>query len=355
MADTIFAPASAPGRAGVSVIRISGDAALDAARALAGTLPPPRHAGLRRLRDTQTGDLLDAGLVVTFPGPGSFTGEDCAELHVHGSVAVIRSVCTALSAIPGLRPAEPGEFTRRAFTRGRLDLSQVEALGDLIAAETEAQHRQAMAALDGRVGRLSARWAEVLLEALAHVEATIDFADEDLPAGILAAMGERLSVVAEEMRRELKASGVAERIREGFEVAIVGRPNAGKSTLLNAIAGREAALVSELPGTTRDVLEVRLELSGLPVTLLDTAGIRDGAGRVETLGIDRARQRAASADLRLYLVETVGEVGTLGVAKREGDLVMLAKADLRDDGVGVSGLTGQGIEWYAGGDRRVPP
>lgn len=344
MADTIFARASGPGRAGVAVIRISGTAAFSAGRALAGGLPDPRTAALRVLRHPTRGDVLDEAVVIAFPGPGSFTGEDSVELQVHGSVAVVASVSSALAGIPGLRRAEPGEFTRRALANGRLDLAQVEALGDLIAAETAAQQRQALAALRGRVGRLVEAWKPALLRALALVEASIDFADDDLPPDVLVAVRAELAVLVAEMKRELGGSRVAERLRSGFEVAIVGPPNVGKSTLFNALAGREAALVSAAPGTTRDVIEVRLDLEGLPLTVLDTAGIRDAAGEIEALGIERARARAEAADVRIFLVGSAAEVDALDVPSQPGDLVIRGKADLDPDAGGVSGLTGQGIE-----------
>ncbi len=310
--ETIFALASGGGRAGVAVIRISGIGALEAARQLAGTLPEARRAAVRRLRDPRSGETLDSGLVVTFPGPGSFTGEDCVELHVHGSVAVVRSVSAALDRLPGVRQAEPGEFTRRAFENGRLDLAQIEGLGDLVVAETAAQQRQAIAAMQGRVGQLAGEWRAVLLRALALVEASIDFADEDLPADVLAPVIGAVDGVLASMRQEIAGSQVAERLRDGFVVALVGPPNSGKSTLLNRLAGRDAALTSEVAGTTRDVIEVRLDLGGLPVTVLDMAGLRETENVVEGLGIARARVRAEAADVRVFLVSELWRSSGLG-------------------------------------------
>lgn len=344
MPETIFALASGAGKAGVAVIRISGPQAFEAAAALGGPLPPPRQAGLRTLRDPETGEILDDGLVLGFRGPASFTGEDTVELQLHGSVAVVRTVTGALAGLRGLRRAAPGEFTRRALTNGRLDLAQVEALGDLVAAETAAQQRQAIAALHGRVGRRAEDWKRRIVEALAHVEAAIDFADEELPDDVVERASGSVAQIVAEMRAEVVGSRVAERLREGFEVAIVGPPNVGKSSLLNAIAGREAALTADTPGTTRDVIEVRLELDGLPVTLLDTAGIRAAEGDVESRGILRARERAELADLRLFLVEDTADLAGLGVVRADGDVVALAKGDLRPGPGRVSGLTGVGID-----------
>lgn len=344
MAETIFAQATGVGRAGVAVIRISGDRAFDAATALAGSLPEPRHAGLRVLRDPATREILDEALVLTFPGPGSFTGEDVVELHVHGSVAVGRALSAALAALPGVRKAEPGEFTRRALLNGRLDLAQVEALGDLVEAETAAQQRQAIAALRGRVGRLVEGWRTTLTRALALVEASIDFADEELSPDIVTSVVEAVDAALAEMEREVAGSAIAERVRAGFEVAIIGRPNVGKSTLLNALAGREAALTSSTPGTTRDVIEVRMDLEGLPLTVLDTAGLRDAGEEIEVAGIDRARERAAAADVRVFLVSCADDAETLGVARRAGDLVVLCKGDLDPRPGAVSGKTGLGID-----------
>jgi tRNA modification GTPase len=252
----------------------------------------------------------------------------------------------ALGTIEGLRLAEPGEFTQRALLNARLDLSQVEGLGDLLAAETMAQQRQALRLMDGAVSRLATGWESKLLRALAFVEASIDFADEELPRDLLDQVRGILGEVHVAMQHEVDGGRIAERLRDGFEVALVGRPNVGKSTLLNALARREAALTSEVAGTTRDVLEVRMDLEGVPLTLLDMAGMRRASGRVETLGVARARERAAKADLRVFLVNNPSDAERLGVAREEDDIVVLAKADLRDTGdmPAVSGLTGQGIE-----------
>lgn len=346
MAETIFAQATPPGRSGIAVIRISGPRAADAAAALGAGATPLRQAVLRRLVDPRDGRPLDDALVLRFAAPASFTGEDIVELHLHGGPAVCRSVVDALRAAPGLRPAEPGEFTRQALRNGRLDLAQVEGLGDLLAAETAAQSRRALELMDGRLSRLAEGWRAALVEALALIEAALDFSDEDLPGDPAGETVSGLAAIAAEMRREIAGSAVAERLRLGFEVALVGAPNVGKSTLLNAMAGREAAITSEFAGTTRDPIEVRMEARGLPITLVDTAGLRDPGDPVEAIGVDRARRRAVDADLRVFLVDRPDEVAGLGIARRDGDVVALAKADLLRgrQGLAVSGRTGEGVE-----------
>lgn len=338
--DTIFAEASAHGRAGISVIRISGPDAFGAAEALVGPLPAERRAGLRRV--VWNGVEIDEGLVLRFGTGASFTGEPVVEFQLHGSLAVVGAVLAALAAQPGLRPAEAGEFTRRALENGRLDLAQVEGLADLIDAETEGQRRQALLVLRGEVGRRAEGWRKRLIRAAALIEATIDFADEDVPVDVSPEVLELIGAVTAELRAELAGYGAAERIRSGFEVAIVGRPNAGKSTLLNALAGRDAAITSEHAGTTRDVIEVRMDLSGLPVTVLDTAGLREADDVVERIGVDRGVERARAADLRVFLVD--GEDIPL-LTPQPGDLVVRGKADLADaaQGLAVSGKTGKGI------------
>lgn len=345
MGDTIFAQATAPGRAGVAIVRISGPRAVAASEALAGAPGGARHATLRWLSDRATGERIDQALVLCFPAPRSFTGEDVVELHLHGSTAVCRAVLASLAALDGLRMAEPGEFTRRALINGRIDLSQVEGLGDLLAAETSMQRKQALRLMDGAVSRLAQDWRERLVRALAFVEASIDFADEELPAGVLDEVRAGIVATIAAMQQEIAAGHVAERIRDGFEVAIVGRPNAGKSTLLNALARRDVALTSKVAGTTRDVIEVRMDLGGIAITLLDMAGLRERGGRVEALGVARARARAAAADLRVFLVASAAEADRLGVDRQADDIVVRAKADLRGAGAdGVSGTTGQGVE-----------
>ncbi len=338
--ETIYALATARGKAGLGVIRLSGPRACAAASVLCGSLPPVRQAGLRRLRDSD-GNSLDDALVIWFQSGASFTGEEVAELHCHGSRAIISAVLRALSGIAGLRLAEPGEFTRRALENERLDLAQVEGLSDLIEAETEMQRRQALRVLEGAIGKRAETWRADLVRAAALLEATIDFVDEDVPVDVAPEVLDLLDRVRSELEREAAGVAVAERIRDGFEVAIVGAPNVGKSTLLNALAGREAAITSEHAGTTRDVIEVRMDLGGLPVTVLDTAGLREAGDAVEEIGIDRAKQRAGAADLRVFLLDETGS--TVGLEPGPDDIVIRGKADLLADGSGVSGKTGQGI------------
>jgi tRNA modification GTPase len=334
--DTIYALASARGKAGVAVLRLSGPGSHAAIQTLCGDLPKARRATLRRI--VHDGTELDQALVLIFHQGESFTGEASAELHLHGSVAVVQSVMRALSTMDGFRLAEPGEFTRRALENGRLDLAQVEGLADLIDAETEAQRRQALRVLTGVIGQRAEVWRAKLIRAAALIEATIDFVDEDVPVDVTPEVLSLTQDVLRDLQREAAGSQAAERIRDGFEVAIVGAPNAGKSTLLNALAGREAAITSEFAGTTRDVIEVRMDISGFAVTLLDTAGLRQTADPVEQIGIQRALTRAKSADLRVFL--DTGEV-VPGIEPVDGDIVLSGKADLT--GYGVSGKTGQGV------------
>lgn len=338
--DTIFALSTAPGKAGVAVIRISGPLACQAAQMLCGTLPKPRQAGLRHLTDAD-GLPLDQVLVLVFEKDHSFTGEEIVELQCHGSPAIVSAVLDSLGNLPDLRHAEAGEFTRRALENGQLDLAQVEGLADLIEAETEAQRRQALRVFSGELGSKAEGWRRDLIRAAALLEATIDFADEDVPVDVSPEVSDLISGVQRSLQHEIAGVQSAERIRQGFEVAIVGAPNVGKSTLLNALAGREAAITSEHAGTTRDVIEVRMDLKGLPVTILDTAGLRETDDAVETIGIDRARQRAMQADLRVFLVETTQDID---IKEEKDDLVVFAKGDLRDDPHNaVSGVTGLGV------------
>lgn len=340
--DTIYALATARGRSGLAVIRVSGPQAFAAGLALCGRLPEPRVAGLRRL--TWAGQLLDEALVVTFVRGESFTGEDVVEFQVHGGPAVIGAVLRALSAQPGLRLADAGEFTRRALENGTLDLTQVEGLADLIDAETEAQRRQAMRVLSGAIGARVEGWRQSLVRAAALLEATIDFADEDVPVDVTPEVLSLIDGLLADLRHEVDGVAAAERIRDGFEVAIVGAPNAGKSTLLNQLAGREAAITSEIAGTTRDVIEVRMDIDGLAVTFLDTAGLRDTSDPLERAGIERALARARAADLRIFLRGEGDATALLDAAP--GDLIVEGKADQRgmlENRLAVSGLTGVGV------------
>ncbi|EEW24892.1 tRNA uridine-5-carboxymethylaminomethyl(34) synthesis GTPase MnmE [Rhodobacter ferrooxidans] len=338
--DTIYALASARGKAGVAVVRLSGPQAFAAVQALAGPLPDLRRVGLRRL--VWQGVELDQALVLLFGDGASFTGEAVAELHLHGSTAVVSAVLRALSEQNGLRLAMPGEFTRRALENGCLDLAQIEGLADLIDAETESQRRQALRVLSGAVGKIAQGWRHDLIRAAALLEATIDFADEDVPLDVTPEVCVLLDGLLAALRREIDGSRIAERIRDGFEVAILGAPNVGKSTLLNTLAGREAAITSEIAGTTRDVIEVRMDLGGLPVTLLDTAGLRETLDQVEGIGIQRALARAADADLRVFLLED--GIDLPGIVPGPDDILVGGKADIRGgDGLRVSGKTGEGI------------
>jgi tRNA modification GTPase len=327
MSDTVFAPATAPGRAAVAVVRLSGPRAGEALSALAGRRPAPRRAAVRKLKDA-VGRVLDEALVLWMPGPASYTGEDSAELHLHGGPAVVAGVLEALAGL-GLRLAEPGEFTRRAFENGRLDLAQAEGVADLIEAETEAQRRQALDQLDGALGRAREAWRSDLVEALALFEAAVDFPDEDLPEDVAARARPAIERLLTALKSALEGVERAERVRDGYAIALIGAPNAGKSTLLNALSRREAAIVTATPGTTRDVIEVTLQLAGYKVILADTAGLRDTLDEVEAEGVRRARRRAEAADLRLWVVDGAGvEASPAPDALRPGDLCLVAKADL---------------------------
>ena len=336
MTDTIFAPATAAGRAAVAVVRLSGPGTKAAVKALAGDLPSARRASVRRLRDA-AGAPIDEALVLWFPSPGSYTGEDAAELHVHGGQAVISAVLRALSA-QGLRLAEPGEFTRRAFENGKLDLAQAEGVADLVEAETDAQRRQALEQLGGRLSEVQGRWREALTGALAMFEAAVDFPDEEVPADVAG----RARPILEGLIVELDAAAAdavrGERVREGFRVALLGAPNAGKSTLLNALTKRDAAIVTAMPGTTRDIIEVPLVLGGYKVIVADTAGIRATEDEIEAEGVRRAEAWGMSADLRIWLVDGLGDPRpTVPDSVRIGDLILLTKRDL---GEGHPGLPG---------------
>ena len=316
--DTIFALSSGRPPAAIAVVRISGPRAGATLQALMGRVPEPRKAVLARLRDPVHGEVIDEALALWFPGPNSETGEDTAELQVHGGRAVIAAVLGVLGRIEGLRLAEAGEFTRRAFENGRLDLTAVEGLADLIGAETEAQRRQAYRQLKGFLGGRAENWRGRLIEALALVDARIDFSDEaDVPADLVGPALHAAQLLRSEIAETLGSASHGERLRDGLVVAIAGPPNAGKSTLLNRIARREAAIVSPVPGTTRDVIEVHLDLDGYPVTLLDTAGIRDSDDPVEQEGVRRAKQRAGEADLLLW-VEDARAVSRLGGSEALG-------------------------------------
>jgi len=301
--DTIFALASGKGRAGIAVIRLSGPAAGAALKSLINNnLPIPRQAKRTSLVNCQ-GDVLDDGLVLWFPAPASFTGEDVVELHVHGGTAVINVLQEALSALPGLRPAEPGEFSRRAFENGKMDLTAAEGLADLIEAETEAQRKQARRQSRGELGRLYDCWREGLIRAQALSEADIDFSDEDIPDDLAGEARFIATQMAKEIAGHLDDAHRGERLRAGLYLAIIGPPNAGKSSLLNRLAKRDAAIVSDIAGTTRDIIDVHLDLGGYPVIAADTAGLREAGDSIETEGVRRARERAKDADMKLAMFD----------------------------------------------------
>jgi tRNA modification GTPase len=348
--DIIHALASGSPPSGIAVIRLSGDGSLELVRGLTGTaLPPARNAGLRDLYMPGTRQLLDRALLLVFPGPNSFTGEDVAEIHCHGSPAVVAAVQQALARL-GSRPAEAGEFTRRAFLSGRIDLTQAEALADLVSAETDAQRDQALANAGGRLRTLAEQWRETLIGLMAELEAGLDFADEGDVAG-LAEILPGLAPLIGAIETALASAPMGERIRHGLTIAITGPPNAGKSSLLNALARREVAIVTPHAGTTRDVLEVHMDLAGRPVTLLDTAGLRDTDDPVEAEGIARARARAAAADLRLDLGEKGNIVNRID---ETGDA-----PGLRGGRLHISARTGAGLaeleQWLTDWARRQLP
>lgn len=330
--ETIYALASAPGRAGVAVWRISGPCAGPALVALTRqALPAPRQASRRAFYGPEPDGLIDRGLALWFPAPHSFTGEDVAELQLHGGRAVAQAIGAALAMQPGLRLAEPGEFTRRAFEHDKLDLTEAEAIADLVDAETGAQLRQALRQLDGALGRLYEDWRTRLLRALAHLEASIDFADEDLPPDLAGARLAGLEGLRREIAAHLDDARRGERVRNGFYIAILGPPNAGKSSLLNLLAQRDAAIVAATAGTTRDVIEVQLDLGGYPVTVADTAGLRATTDGIESEGVRRAQAHAAQADLKLLLFEATAwpALDPLTLALRdERSLIVLNKTDL---------------------------
>jgi tRNA modification GTPase len=341
MMETIFALCTAPGKAGVAVVRVSGPLAWDACIKLCGPVPEPRKLSLRVIRDHR-GKPLDEALVVCFEQEKSFTGENICEFQLHGSTAVVAAVLFELGNCTGLKIAEAGEFTRQALENGRLDLAQVEGLADLIEAETEVQRQQAQRVLAGSIGQLAKTWRVDLIKAAALIEATIDFVDEDVPVDVVPEVVALVQKTLTALKSEVAGVTIAERLREGFEVAIVGPPNVGKSTLLNALAGRDAAITSEYAGTTRDVVEVRMDIDGLPVVIIDTAGIRDTSEPIEQIGISRAKQRASLADMRIFLG---ADAKNLGIEKRKGDLSIKPKADFAKlDHDAVSGLTGLGVE-----------
>lgn len=338
--DAIFAQATASGRAGVSIIRLSGRQAFDIASKFCN-IPTCGRLALRSIKDPN-GDLIDRALVLCFDHGASFTGERVVEFHVHGGLATVSKLLAELSKSDGCRLALPGEFTRRALENGNLDLNQVEALSDLIEAETELQRKQAMQMLDGHFSEAGRIWKEKLLRAVALLEASIDFSDDEIPADLHIEVRSIVEVTASSIMAVLERSVMASKIRQGFTVAIIGAPNVGKSTLLNSIAGRDVAITSDIAGTTRDVIEVRIDLNGLPVTFMDTAGLRETSDYIEKLGISMSYKRSEAADVRVFLVDS--EEDELLISKEPGDIVVQSKADTRDvSGLAVSGKTGKGV------------
>lgn len=328
--DTIFALSSGHGKSGVAVVRLSGDRTRELLGALTGKPDPePRLAVLKTLRNPETREPIDRGLVLFFAGPASFTGEDVAEFHLHGSRAVLGELFEYLGQAEGVRAAEPGEFSRRAFYNGKMDLTEVEGFGDLIDAETRAQKNQALVQAGGALARGYDRWRAALVKASALVEADIDFADQDLPEDLWKQAGPGIKVVAGEIAEHLADGHRGERLRGGYRVAILGAPNVGKSSLINLLARRDVAIVSDEPGTTRDVVEVHLDLGGFPVIIMDTAGLRESAGSVESEGIRRALKSAEEADLRVWMADsgTWPEAGEACKDRHHGDLLVWNKAD----------------------------
>lgn len=345
MTDTLFALATPPGRGAIAVIRLSGPGVAAALEGLGAGMPEPRRASLRTLR--RGDEVLDQALILRFVAPHSYTGEDAAELHLHGGRAVVEAVSAALLDL-GLRPAEPGEFTRRAFQNGRMDLTRAEAVADLIDAETAAQARQALGQLDGALARTYAGFRARLLRALALVEAEIDFPDEDVPDQLAQQAGPELDALTAALDAALADAGRGERVRDGYRVVLIGETNAGKSALFNALVEREAAIVTAIPGTTRDVLDAELEIGGYRVRLSDTAGLRDSDDPVEAEGVRRARARAEAADLRIWVRGPGDPEGDSAAYVRPDDLVVFSKADLgtplAGPGLAVSAATGQGLD-----------
>lgn len=340
----------------MAVLRVSGPDAGATLEALTRrALPSPRIASVRRLYEPHGGDLLDEALVLWLPGPASFTGEDVVELHVHGGVAVVSGLIEALQRQPGLRPAEPGEFTRRAFEAGRLDLTQVEGLADLIAAETPAQRQQALQQMGGALAQVYDAWRERLIRVLAYVEADIDFAEDedDVPEGLSLLVRSDIDDLLEQIAQHLGDNQRGERLREGLTIAVLGPPNAGKSSLINLLSKRDVAIVSPIAGTTRDIIEVHLNLGGYPVTLIDTAGLRETEDPIEAEGVARARARAEVADLRLLLTPAGEKPPTLeGPYGLQGefwrvhtkiDLVENASARYHNGAYHLSLLSGAGV------------
>ena len=326
MNDIIFALASAKGRAGVSVIRISGDNSITSVEKILRKNLSSNNKCLRKIYDSNN-SVIDEVLILTFKKSASFTGDETVEIHCHGSIAVVSHILRTLSSLENFRIAEPGEFTRKALENGNLDLIQVEGLADLIESETEAQRRLAVRSMDGALSKKVQIWRKDLIRAVSLIEATIDFADEDIPTDVTPEVLDLINKTQIEIKSEIDGSFAAERIREGFEVAIVGPPNIGKSTLLNALAGRDAAITSDVAGTTRDVIEVKMDINGFAVTLLDTAGLRETTDKVEKIGVELAKTRAKNADIRVFITHD-GTVNELKLKPELNDIIVIGKSDL---------------------------
>ena len=328
---TIYALSSGPGISGIAVIRVSGKNTAEVIKKLTGSkIPPPRVATLKKFNKNGKKELIDEGVILWFPGPNSYTGDDLAEFHVHGSRAVIKAMHLAISKINNCRLAEPGEFTKRAFQNGRINLLKAESIADLISAETEIQRKQALKIMSGKSSDQFNLWREQLLKILSHVEAKIDFPDENLPKNIINAIRKTSNNILIEIKKTLNDQKVGERIREGFRIAIVGPTNSGKSSLLNYLSKRDVAIVSEIAGTTRDVIETHLNLDGYPVVVSDTAGIRDSKNEIEKMGIKIALNRAEDADLKLVIVsaKNVNFTGVLKGLLTKNAVLVVNKSDL---------------------------
>ena len=328
---TIYALSTGPGVSGIAVVRVSGKEAAEVVKQLTGDdLPAPRVAVLKKLKNSNTNEMIDEGIVLWFPGPNSYTGEDLAEFHVHGSRAVVSALHSSISGIKNCRLAEPGEFTKLAFQNGKINLLKAEGIADLVSAETEIQRKQAVEIMSGKSSDKFTSWRAKLLKILAHVEAKIDFPDEDLPRGILEEIQKTSNQVSKEIEKVLDDQKVGERIREGFKIAIVGPTNAGKSSLLNYLSRRDVAIVSEIAGTTRDVIETHLNLDGYPVVVSDTAGIRESKNEIEKKGIKLALNRAEDADLKLIIVDakSVDFTSVLKELIDENAILIVNKSDL---------------------------
>ena len=328
---TIYALSTGPGISGIAVIRVSGKNTAKVIKTLTGSkLPSPRVATLKKFNKNGGKELIDEGVIIWFPAPNSYTGEDLAEFHIHGSRAVIKQMHLAISKVKNCRLAEPGEFTKRAFQNGRINLLKAESIADLISAETEIQRKQALKIMSGKSADKFNSWRKRLLQILSHVEAKIDFPDEDLPKKIITEVQKTSTSVLKEIKKTLNDQKVGERIREGFKIAIVGPPNSGKSSLLNYLSKRDAAIVSEIAGTTRDVIETHLNLDGYPVVISDTAGIRSSKNEIEKKGIKIALKRADDADLKLVIIsaKNVDFTSVLKNLLTKNAILIINKSDL---------------------------